>query len=256
METIKEMMVESLHVRIFHTRADMGNCAGNDAAAAIRDVIAQKGTANVMFAAAPSQNEVLSALCERMDIDWTKVNAFHMDEYIGLDPQHPAGFRNFLRKAIFNAFPFRSVNLLNGNAAEPRAEADRYGKLLRENPIDICLCGIGENGHIAFNDPMTANFADSKLVKVVELETACREQQVHDGCFSDIAQVPTYALTVTIPAMISAKAIFCSVPAATKAAAVRNMLQNEVSEKCPASILRKHSNAELYLDKDAAKYIL
>ena len=190
------------------------------------------------------------------DIDWTRVNAFHMDEYVGLDPEHPAGFRNFLKRAIFNKKPFKTVNLLNGNADDPEQEAARYSQLLVDYPLDVCLLGVGENGHIAFNDPPVADFNDSKLVKVVKLDEICRQQQVNDGCFENIDQVPTHALSVTIPGLTSAKAMFCTVPAPTKANAIRAMINDEISTACPATILRKHDNAKLYTDADAGKYIL
>lgn len=163
MEIIQEMYVDQLSVHAFDTRADMGECAGPEAAEAIRHVIAEKGVANVcgcnfLKRAIPSQNETLETLVKANDIDWSKVNAFHMDEYVGLDAAHPAGFRNFLKRAIFDKKNFRSVNLLNGNAEDPFEEVMRYERILRDNPLDVCLCGVGENGHIAFNDPPVAIF--------------------------------------------------------------------------------------------------
>jgi len=234
----------------------MGKYAGQEAAAHIKKLLAEKETINVMFAAAPSQNETLAEILNDADIDWTRVNAFHMDEYVGLDPEHPAGFRNFLKRAIFNKKPFKNVNLLNGNADDPEQEAARYSQLLVDYPLDVCLLGVGENGHIAFNDPPVADFNDSKLVKVVKLDEICRQQQVNDGCFENIDQVPTHALSVTIPGLTSAKAMFCTVPAPTKANAIRAMINDEISTACPATILRKHDSAKLYTDADAGKYIL
>lgn len=256
MNPIKQTQIDRLSVRVFATREDMGACAGGEAARAIRDVLAEKECANVMFAAAPSQNETLAALCASEGIDWSRVNAFHMDEYIGLDASHPAGFRNFLKRAIFDRFSFASIHLLDGNAEDPAREALRYEALLREYPLDVCLLGIGENGHIAFNDPPVADFEDPHLVKIVELEERCRRQQVHDGCFSSISQVPTHALTVTIPGMMSAKRLFCSVPAATKAEAVGRLMGGPVSTDCPATIMRRHPKARLYLDAESGKCLL
>ena len=220
MAVLKDFYANKLRVRVFDTRQAMGECAGNEAAACIKALLEQKDVVNVMFAAAPSQNETLQTLCADPDIDWSRINAFHMDEYVGLDPSHPAGFRNFLRRAIFDHKPFKSVHLLNGNAEDPWAEADRYHTLLTEHPLDVCILGIGENGHIAFNDPPVADFNDKKFVKVVELDQVCRMQQVHDGCFASIDQVPTHALSATIPGLCAAKYMFCSVPASTKALAV------------------------------------
>ena len=243
-----------LKVSIFDSRAEMGKAAGRQAAEIIKNTIQKKGTANVMFAAAPSQNETLAELC-KADIDWTKVNAFHMDEYIHLDENHPAGFRLFLKRAIFDRFPFKTVNLLDGNAPDPEREAERYSALLDAYPLDVCLLGIGENGHIAFNDPPVADFHDEKEVKIVELEQRCRQQQVNDKCFDTIEQVPTHALTVTIPVLMSAGTLICSVPAKTKADAVKHLLQDEISTACPATIMCTHPDAHLYLDPDSASLI-
>lgn len=246
------MQVDALRVEIFADRAAMGAQAGADAAAAIRAAIEKKGRANVMFAAAPSQNETLAALCAAEGIDWTRVHAFHMDEYIGLDGAHPAGFGNFLKRAIFDRLPFAAVELIDCRTADPEAEARRYAALLREYPLDVCLCGIGENGHLAFNDPPVADFADPLLVKVVRLDERCRLQQVHDGCFARIEEVPRCALSATVPALFAAETIVCTVPAATKADAVYDMLRGEIATSCPASILRRHPNAALYLDPASA----
>ena len=248
-------MKDSLSILIFKDRAGLGQAAGQAAGEAIKEAIIRKNCANVMFAAAPSQNEMLETLCADPDIDWRKVNAFHMDEYVGLDENHPAGFRNFLKHAIFNRKPFKSVNLLNGNATEPEEEAARYGALLDAHPIDVCLCGIGENGHLAFNDPPVADFHDPVKVKIVRLDQVCRTQQVHDGCFTTLEEVPRFAMTVTIPALVSSCCIICSVPAASKAKAVQQTLEGEIGESCPATILRSHANARLYLDRESAGLI-
>ncbi|MCD7909220.1 MAG: glucosamine-6-phosphate deaminase [Clostridium sp.] len=256
MTIIKDFFSNRLHVMVFDTREAMGRAAGEQAAARIRELLEEKETLNIIFAAAPSQNETLDALAKADGIDWTRVNAYHMDEYVGLAPAHPAGFGNYLRRAVFDRLPFRSVNLINGNAADPEEEARRYGGLLERCPADICLLGVGENGHLAFNDPPVADFHDPVLAKVVRLEERCRQQQVNDGCFEEIGQVPTHAITVTIPGLTAARSMFCSVPAATKAEAVRDMLNGQVSEACPAGILTTHGDAALYLDRDSAKYLL
>lgn len=256
MSVLKDFYCDKLRVRVFDSRKAMGDCAGEEAAACIKKLLAEKETINVMFAAAPSQNETLARLVRDTEIDWTRINAFHMDEYIGLDPAHPAGFRNFLRRAIFDEKPFRSVNFLNGDAPDAQQEAERYDALLREHPLDVCILGVGENGHIAFNDPPVADFDDPKYVKIVELEQRCRVQQVNDGCFETVEQVPTHALSVTIPGLCAAKHMFCSVPAATKAEAIGHIVHDAISTACPATILRRHENAYLYTDADAGKNIL
>ena len=219
----------------------------DEAAAAIRGVLAQKEERNMIFAAAPSQNEMLAALAAQPGIEWNRVNAFHMDEYIGLAPDAPQGFANFLRAAIFTKVPFRSVNCLDGTAAsrDPAAECARYSQLLRRFPVDITCMGIGENGHIAFNDPPVADFDDPALVKPVALDEICRNQQVHDGCFATLDDVPTHALTLTVPALMHAAQVFCVAPAATKARAVRDTLLGDIRTACPASILRRHPAATL-----------
>lgn len=252
MALIQNDRVDRLQVRVFDTRSEMGADAGNAAANYLREVLLRQETANVMFAAAPSQNETLAALCAAPGIDWRRVNAFHMDEYIGLSATHPAGFRNFLRRAVFDKLPLGEVYLLNGDAADPQQAARDYEAALRAHPLDLCLCGIGENGHLAFNDPPTADFEDKVLVKIVKLDETCRMQQVHDKCFESIDQVPTHALTATIPALVHAKKVVCTVPGTTKAQAVRRMLCGSVGTDCPASILRRHEDAALYLDRDAA----
>jgi len=256
MGLLKDFYCDKLRVRVFATRADMGRSAGREAAAYMKALLQEKEHINVMFAAAPSQNETLAALIGDPDIEWSRINAFHMDEYVGLDPTHPAGFRCFLDKAIFGLKNFKSVNLINGNAEDPLAEANRYSNLLKENPLDVCILGVGENGHIAFNDPLVADFEDPKFIKIVELEQRCRQQQVNDGCFAHIDAVPTHALTVTIPGLTQATAMFCSVPAPTKAEAIKHMICDEISTACPATILRKHDCAYLYVDADAGKYIM
>ena len=252
---LKDFYQDKLHVYTFDTRKEMGDCAGKQAAEVINALLAQQDEVNIIFAAAPSQNETLAAL-KSASIDWTRVNAYHMDEYIGLPDEHPAGFRNLLKAALFDELPFKSVNLLNGNAPVIEEEIARYEGLLREHPVDVCMLGVGENGHIAFNDPWVADFDDPVLVKIVPLDEKCRNQQVHDGCFAELSQVPTHALTLTIPALTNAKHMFCTVPAATKADAVKAMLSGEVTIDCPASILTRHNDARLYTDRSAAQHIL
>jgi len=252
---LKDFYQDKLHVYTFDTRKEMGDCAGTQAAEVIGALLAEKDEVNIIFAAAPSQNETLAAL-KAANIDWTRINAYHMDEYIGLPDEHPAGFRNFLKAALFDDLPFKTVNLLNGNAPVIEEEIARYEPLLREHPVDVCMLGVGENGHIASNDPWAADFDDPALVKIVPLDEKCRNQQVHDGCFAELSQVPTHALTLTIPALTNARHMFCTVPAATKADAVKAMLSGEVTIDCPASILTKHADARLYTDRDAAQHIL
>lgn len=253
---MKIMTKDQLKVEIYDTRAEMGNAAGHRAAELIKKMLGEKSEVNVIFAAAPSQNETLSTLISCEGIEWNRVNAFHMDEYIGLEKDAPQGFGNFLKDRIFGKLPFKSVNYINGQAADMKAECDRYTKLLKEHPVDIVLLGIGENGHIAFNDPHVADFNDAETVKAVKLDDICRQQQVNDGCFAKLDDVPQYALTLTIPTLVGAKHLVCTVPAATKAWAVERTVNGEISEQCPASIMRKHSDAVMYCDSESGKGLL
>lgn len=242
---------DRVSLKIFDTRLEMGRSAAAEASECIRSLLEKKEEINCMFAAAPSQNEFLEALAEDKTIPWDRVNAYHMDDYIGFGIGDPRSFNGFLTRAIFEKVPFKTVNLLNG-MADPEQECLRYEKLLRDNPLDIVFMGIGENGHIAFNDPSVADFEDSRMVKIVELEERCRMQQVHDGCFPDLAHVPTHAFTVTIPAMTAAGRLFCIVPGKLKASAVKKTLEGPVAVSCPASILRQHNHAAMYIDKESA----
>ena len=243
--------VENLPVYIFETRAEMGVKAAADAAKIINEVIAKNGVANVVFAAAPSQNDLLENLLKQ-DIDWTKVRGFHQDEYIGISPDEPAGFGLWLRRAIFDKVPFMELHYLLCGADEADAKCAEYTELLKKYPIDLIFLGIGENGHLAFNDPAVADFEDPYMIKVVELDDVCRQQQVNDGCFATISDVPTHALTLTVPTLISAPNLFCIVPVKTKANAVKATVNGEINEMCPASILRTRDNAILYLDNESS----
>lgn len=252
MSHIKELTANTLRVKIYNTRAEMGAKAAEDVADGIRKLLLKQDTVNMIFAAAPSQNEFLAALSAMKEIDWTRVNAFHMDEYIGLDENAPQLFGRFLKQRIFDKVPFKNVFYINGNAADPLEECNRYSELLYTRPPDIVCMGIGENAHIAFNDPHIADFNDPVPVKIVELSAASRHQQVHDKCFEKLEEVPVAAITLTIPILMSADIVYCMVPGATKSHAVFHTLQGEIAMQYPSSILRKHRNATLYLDKDSA----
>lgn len=252
---MKNFKVDKLEVKSFDTRREMGEVAAFDIKSKFCELLQKKESINVIFAAAPSQNDVLKSLVEDKDIEWNRINAFHMDEYIGLDKSAPQGFGNFLRDHIFGLVPFKSVNYIDCSAKDPELEAARYSKILEENPTDVVIMGIGENGHIAFNDPPVADFNDKALVKPVKLDEICRNQQVNDGCFAKIDDVPTHALTLTVPALVKAPYLFCIVPAPTKAWAVKETLTGSIDEHCPASILRTQDNAKLYLDKDSSALI-
>lgn len=252
---MKNFKKDNLNVNVYDSRNEMGKAAALDIKNKIVELLSEKNEINMIFAAAPSQNEVLASLVADKDIEWGRINAFHMDEYIGLCANAPQAFGNFLRDHIFGLVPFKSVNYIDITATDPEKESSRYGKLLEENPTDIVVMGIGENGHIAFNDPPVADFCDKFKVKPVKLDEVCRNQQVNDGCFNSIDEVPTHALTLTVPTLVSAPWLFCIVPAKTKAWAVKETLNGTVDEHCPASVLRTHANATLYLDPDSASML-
>ena len=253
---IKELKKDKLICRIFHSRKEMGKYAAKDIHDAIIALLSEKDSINMIFAAAPSQNDVLESLISMNDITWDRINAFHMDEYIGLADDAPQRFGNFLENAIFGKVPLKSVNYINGNTADIEGECKRYSKLLSENPVDIVCLGIGENGHIAFNDPGVAKFDDKVIIKPAELDLVCRNQQVNDGCFAKLEDVPTTALTLTIPALTAGKYMFCVVPGTTKANAVTSTMTGPITEDCPATALRLHDNAILYCDADSGKNLI
>lgn len=254
MKPIRQFQADQLQVRIYENRQALGSAAASDGIALLDALLQKQAEVRVIFAAAPSQNELLAALCTATHLDWGRVTAFHMDEYIGLPPDAPQGFGNFLRTRLFNVLPFGNVFYLSGSTDAAEACA-RYGRLLSQAPIDIVFMGIGENGHIAFNDPPVADFRDPLLVKQVALDDTCRMQQVHDGCFASMDQVPTHALTLTVPALANAAHHLCVVPASTKAAAVKATLQEPLSAACPATVLRTCPDAVLYLDRDSARLL-
>lgn len=249
---MRAIIKDLLKVNIYETRAEMGLAAAADIKAKIIELLGEKETINMIFAAAPSQNEVLAALANDREIPWDRVNAFHMDEYIGLSSDAPQGFGNFLKEHIFGIANFKSVNYIDITAPDADAECKRYSALLAKSPTDIVVMGIGENGHIAFNDPPVADFNDTKAVKPVALDEVCRQQQVNDGCFKRIDDVPKTAITLTVPTLFGGDYLFCIVPAKTKANAVRATLCGEIGEACPATVLRRHKNAVLYLDGDSS----
>ena len=247
------MKIDKLNIVINYTRQEMGENAGNDAVTAIKKAIAEKGKARVIFAAAPSQNETLQTMVKAKDVDWTCVTALHMDEYIGLPANSPARFSHYLQKHLFGRLPFKTVRLIDDPAENMTADelVRRYETFLGAKPVDVVCLGIGENGHIAFNDPPVADFEDPRLVKVVELDEVCRQQQVNDGCFPNLKAVPQEAITLTIPSLFKAGCLVCAVPGATKRDAVYKTLTGPISTDCPASILRTHQNATLFVDTDS-----
>lgn len=246
-----ELKKENLEVKIFENAELLGKAAASRVAELLNKATKEKGFANLILATGASQFQFLEHL-QQHDIDWKKITVFHLDEYKDLSDTHPASFRKYLRERILEKVLPKEVYYLNGDAPDIEAEVARYESLLKSHPIDIACIGIGENGHIAFNDPPVADFNDPRLVKVVELDEACRKQQLGEGWFPTFEDVPTHALTQTIPAIMRCKAISCVVPDERKSEAVYNTLNSEISTACPATILRTHPNTILYLDEGSA----
>jgi glucosamine-6-phosphate deaminase len=228
--------------------------ASTAAATAIRHAVTARGGANVMFATGNSQLRFIDALVARDDLDWAAVTVFHMDEYIGVGPDHPAGFQRWIRERIVARIRPRAANYIDG-LGHPAEVSAGYARLLQDHPLDLCCLGIGENGHLAFNDPGVADFDDPLDVKVVELDTACRQQQVNEGHFPDLAAVPPEAVTVTVPALLRAGSVLAVVPEARKGPAVRAALEGPIEVSCPASALRHCAQATLHLDRESASML-
>ncbi len=252
-QALRELVVEKLKISIYQSNKEMGRAAALDAAEIIKTAVKDKGAANIIIATGNSQLTFLETLRGLDGIEWSKVTIFHMDEYINLPEGHTASFPAFLRHHLLDYIPAPAA-FYPVKARVGRLEADcaEYAELLRSYPADLCAMGIGENGHIAFNDPPFAEFDDPVWVKVVRMDLVSRKQQVGEGHFGGLDEVPTHAITLTIPALLAAEHVLCIVPEARKAKAVDQALNESITESCPASILRKTPHAHLYLDADAA----
>jgi len=249
---IKTLRVDRLGVEIYPTQEEMAQAAAVAAGEWLRRVLSEKERAAVILASATSQIRFLDRLIRQPQIDWSRLTFFHMDEYLGIPEDHPASFRRFIRERVAEKLPQAAFHYIQGDSPEPLRECRRYCDLLHNQPIDLCCLGIGENGHIAFNDPHVANLRDPHTIKLVQLDEACRKQQVGEGCFPDLNAVPQYAFTITIPGLMRARRIIGVAPERRKAKAVKNALEKEVCKDCPASVLRQHPNAALFLDADSA----
>ncbi|HEV2310182.1 MAG TPA: glucosamine-6-phosphate deaminase [Acidimicrobiia bacterium] len=249
---MRSFVVDDLTVHVHDRDNDLAADAAEEAAGAIGAAVRARGVAHVMLATGNSQLAFLDALTHRSDIDWSAVIGFHMDEYVGISADHPASFRRYLRERVVDVVHPRAFEYVEGDAPDPEAECRRYAALLAAHPLDVCCLGIGENGHLAFNDPPVADFDDPVAVKVVELDAACRRQQVGEGHFPDLDAVPRQAITVTIPALLAAARVLAVVPDARKAAPVTAALTGPIGPACPASVLRHAPQATLYLDAESA----
>jgi glucosamine-6-phosphate deaminase len=254
MTLVSAFRVDELAVRVFATDKELGEAAAADAADALRAAVEKYGRANAMFATGNSQFAFLDALTARSDVPWDHLTGFHMDEYVGMDDAHPASFARYMRERVVDVVHPAVFHYVDGTN-DAAAECARYAKLLREHPLDLCCLGVGENGHLAFNDPPFADFDDAEDVKEVELDDTSRRQQVGEGHFHGLDDVPRTAITVTIPALLRAQRVLALVPEARKADAVRRALEEPIATSCPASVLRRTPYATLYLDQASASNI-
>jgi glucosamine-6-phosphate deaminase len=252
--SLNKFQTAEARIEIYGSSAAAGSAAAEKAAQIIRNAISNQGRARVIGATGNSQIPLVEALI-RQSIDWTSVELFHMDEYVGMKSDHPASFRHWIRTRIEEkVHPWRT-HYLNGDAPDLDAEMRRYAQLLNSAPIDVAFVGFGENGHIAFNDPPVADFHDPETVKMITLDDACRRQQAGEGHFKDTASVPLHAVTITCTGLFRAKAWVCNVPDLRKADAVKNALEGPISESCPASLVRRHPNSYVFLDSESASLL-
>lgn len=250
-EPIKAIQAEQLPIEVYASPEEMGQVAAERAAAVIREAVTAKGHARIVVATGNSQFAFVSALADQ-DIPWHQVTAFHMDEYVGVDADHSAGFRRWIRERIEEPFRPAKVEYIAGDGPDPQAEADRYEALLREAPLDLVCMGIGENGHLAFNEPYDADFADERWARIITLTEQSVRQQVGEGHFPDEASTPKTAISLTIPALLSAAHVQVCAPEARKAAAVAAAVSEPISTACPATILRQTPHATVFLEPASA----
>ena len=252
---VKSFQVDRLPVRIFATLAELASAAANDAASVLTAAIGARGRARAIIATGNSQDQFLDQLTQRPGIDWGKVELFHMDEYLGMPITHPASFRCYLKQRVFDRVKPKAAHFLEGDALEPLKAMRDYATQLAAAPVDLCCLGIGENGHLAFNDPPVANFNDPEVIKLVKLDAQCRQQQVGEGHFPNLDAVPMYAITLTIPTLCRVGRMIAVVPEKRKAQAVKTSLEGTIATACPGSYLRQQAHATLYLDADSASLL-
>jgi len=252
---VKSMTVDRMRVHIFESKRNLGRREADDLATLLSELIDQQGEAAVILATGNSQLAFIEAIRSLKGVPWGKVILFHMDEYLGMSDQHAASFARFIREKVVDHVHPAAFYPILGNSPDVKSELERYRRLLREFSPDICVMGIGENGHLAFNDP-PADFESKEVIRVVDLDSRCRMQQVGEGHFATLDDVPTRAYSLTIPALLDVKYALVGVPELRKAEAVKLALQGPVTRSCPASILRTKPNVTLYLDRESASLIL
>ncbi len=252
---IKTFQADDLPVRVYASQADLSSDVARITQAYLKKVLAAQGKAAVILATGNSQIKFLEELIHLGGVNWSKITLFHMDEYLGISGDHKASFRRYMRERVASRVKPRAFHYLEGDALLPMDECARYTKLLRAQAIDLCCLGVGENGHLAFNDPPVANFKDKHAVTIAKLDEKCRMQQVGEGHFVNLDAVPQYALTLTIPTLCSAKKMLCIAPEKRKALAVKAALHGPVSTDCPASILRRQPHATMFIDTDSSSLL-
>ncbi len=251
----KSYIIEQLKVKEYTSEKELAREAAQSVHNYLKSLLEEKDEANLILATGKSQLKFLDELFLLGGLNWSKITCFHLDEYLGLSAKHKASFRHYLREKVEERFSPRKFHYLEGDTLEPLKECERYAELLQAQTLDLCCLGIGENGHLAFNDPYVANFKDSYWVKLVKLDQLNRQQQLNQGHFDNLQAVPNYAFTLTIPAICTAAKIICLAPELRKAAVVKKMLLGDISTSCPASILRRQANATLFIDQDSASLL-
>jgi glucosamine-6-phosphate deaminase len=250
---VKYLQFEALKIEVHPSAEAAGVAAARFAASAMTQLASSRDIVGVIFATGASQFATLDALTAIEHLPWNRISGFHMDEYVGIDPNHPASFRRYLRERLTSKVQMKEFSEIDGNTSDPQATGNAYAEKLSATDPQLCLLGIGENGHIAFNEPFIADFADPLDAKVVRLDAECRQQQVAEGWFESAAQVPEFAITLTVPSLMRVPQLILSVPGARKAKTVRRALHQPISTECPATILRTHPNATMYLDIESAQ---
>ncbi|BAY97811.1 glucosamine/galactosamine-6-phosphate isomerase [Tolypothrix tenuis PCC 7101] len=251
----KSFRVDELTVQIYNNESEMAQDVAAIAQQYLQNVLQQKDTAAVLLATGNSQLKFLDALINLGGVDWSRIILFHLDEYLGISSDHAASFRRYLRELVEQRVHPKQFHYIEGDTLQPLAECDRYSKLLQAQSIDLCCLGVGENGHLAFNDPYVADFQDPYRVKLVKLDAINRQQQVNTGQFPSLENVPQYAFTVTLPVICAAKKIICLAPDKRKANIVKDILHGPINTKCPASILRQQNQATLFIDTNSASLL-
>ena len=252
---LRDFIVDKARVYVYPTKQETSVAAALAAATILRNALSRQGSARVIVGTGNSQDNMVAALVAARDIDWSRMQVFHMDEYVGMSDQHPASFRRWLKTHLVDVVHPGAVNYLRGDAPDATHECARYAALLHAAPVDICFIGFGENGHIAFNDPGVADFQDPLAVKRVTMDERCRRQQVGEGHFPSLDAMPAKALTLTCPELARAEHLICTVPDLRKAEAVKNALTGPITEACPSSLVRTHPSAAIYLDADSASLL-